>query len=369
MAKHERHPELYYPTGDVILSAPLPPSAESSERRLQVYRVHKAYLGVQSIFFCNLFADASAGGGPTYDDLPMLEMPDKADDLSGLLDCIYNPHHYLSRRSRYKTAFDLVGIARLADKYLLDGLRAGLVQRVAEEWPKSLTEWNVRDGELEILDTAIMTACGTPEESESLMDRIPDPASAIMFAEEFGCREILPAAFCSLARVDTDNGWEQRCTDGTSCMRYARWSCLDNKNLRRYIRLCDYQAACRRTIATAIEHGEMLSPRCIPWWAVDQYAPSEDRVDAPRDDTPYPCLRYIKRLRDVVWPAYHEHDLWYGFRSFLDLPLPKVQGPPNRLCSGCESAFRGWVMEQQQRWWDRIPEALRLGDRLGASSA
>lgn len=90
MAKHERHPELYYPTGDVILSAPLPP-AEGSDRRLQVYRVHKAYLGVQSVFFCNLFADASAVGGPTYDDLPMLEMLDRADDLSGLLDCIYNP--------------------------------------------------------------------------------------------------------------------------------------------------------------------------------------------------------------------------------------------------------------------------------------
>lgn len=90
MDQYERQPDLYYPTGDVILSAPLQP-AEGSEHRLQLYRVHKAFLGIQSVFFANLFADASAGNGPTYDDLPMLEMPDRADDLSGLLDCIYNP--------------------------------------------------------------------------------------------------------------------------------------------------------------------------------------------------------------------------------------------------------------------------------------
>lgn len=86
----ERHPELYYPTGDVVLRAPLPP-AVGDQPRFQLYRVHKVILGLQSIAFSNLFADASAGLAPIYDDLPMVEMPDRASDLSCLLDCIYNP--------------------------------------------------------------------------------------------------------------------------------------------------------------------------------------------------------------------------------------------------------------------------------------
>ncbi|KAL1938734.1 hypothetical protein VTO73DRAFT_11337 [Trametes versicolor] len=352
----ERHPELYFPTGDVALRAAFP-STPGSVPRFQIFRVHKVILGLHSAAFSNLFADASAGLGPTYDDVPMVEMPDRADDLAGLLDCVYNPsHYYLSRRSRrYKTALELSGIVRLADKYLLDSLRADLVQRVVDEWPKDILEWDIREAELEKIKTAIM--CGTQEQSSYYMDCMPEPASAIMFAEEFGCREVLPAAFCSLARVGIHNEWEKAHEGGGyTSMLFARWTCLDSKNLLRFIRGCEYLDRHHESISQCIQDGVMLSPSCMPWWTLEKPV---DHSRA-RDDEPYPCLRFIKRLRDAEWAGYYVHDPMGGLQTLLDCTSAPSNAFLRDLCGSCHGTFRRWVRDQRNSVWKRMPRIFEL---------
>ncbi|OJT03823.1 hypothetical protein TRAPUB_5512 [Trametes pubescens] len=54
----EKHPELYFAIGDVVLQAKL--SSDAGLQKFQMYCVHKAILSFHSVIFANLFADASA---------------------------------------------------------------------------------------------------------------------------------------------------------------------------------------------------------------------------------------------------------------------------------------------------------------------
>ncbi len=84
----ERHPTLYFPNGDIVLSA----SIDSAPPRTQLFCVHKVLLTHHSTAFANLFADANPGSGESCDGVPMVELHgDKAEDLALLLNYLYNP--------------------------------------------------------------------------------------------------------------------------------------------------------------------------------------------------------------------------------------------------------------------------------------
>ena len=91
----ERHPDLYFADGDVVLAAKLkqtPESKDVEERpRYQLFRVHKFLLKHRSPTFTNFFGDASAAPTEVYDGVPLAEMHgDKAEDFALLLGYLYN---------------------------------------------------------------------------------------------------------------------------------------------------------------------------------------------------------------------------------------------------------------------------------------
>ena len=85
----ERHPTLYFPTGDVVLSASIDTGGPPTT---QLFRVHKFLLMHHSTAFANMFTDAAADPGETYDGVPIVQMEgDDAEDLATLLNYLYNP--------------------------------------------------------------------------------------------------------------------------------------------------------------------------------------------------------------------------------------------------------------------------------------
>ena len=66
------------------------------------------------------------------------------------------------------------GILRLAAKYLIEPLRAHLIEQVVSDWPKTLKEWDLRQEEIqEFL---------RDRKHPSVHEHFPEPATAIKFA-------------------------------------------------------------------------------------------------------------------------------------------------------------------------------------------
>ena len=91
----ERHPQLYFTDGEIVLAARVSQSSTltpGSPSRYQLYRVHKPVLRHNSTVYANLFADAAPE--ELYDGVPLvMMMGDAAEDLASLLTFIYNPSY------------------------------------------------------------------------------------------------------------------------------------------------------------------------------------------------------------------------------------------------------------------------------------
>ncbi|KAI0367347.1 hypothetical protein BV20DRAFT_1000884 [Pilatotrama ljubarskyi] len=366
-ARAERHPELYFTDGDVVLQARL--LSANGEIQHQLFRVHKAILSFHSATFRNMFADASAVLGPTYDNHPVVDMPDNAEDLARLLDCVYHPSRYLGRGSQVQVTLELPRAVRLADKYLLDTVRADLVQRVADDWPSGLFEWEIREGEISSILTALQDWHLSPamdpgfsKRKHAIAARLPEPASAIMFAQEFGCREVLPAAFYLLARINVTDDYD---AGVRPCWSYeprlsASWSRLDQRNLLRYIRGCEAMDQYYKSISDGFDDGMwMLSEDCLPWWA---YAGDPGEVPINYDDKQYVCLQYIRKLRDIAWEPCSPREILRGFSALYkaEHSVELKRSCPSGLCEQCSSIFWRWVRDTQLSTWEQLPKFFQL---------
>ncbi|KAI0777476.1 hypothetical protein BD413DRAFT_180066 [Trametes elegans] len=354
----QQHATLYFPTGDVILLAPLPTGTRGSGDgpKSQLFRVHRNVLGHHSEAFTNLFGDASAQAGLAYDGQPVIELTDKAADVASLLQCLYDPYAYLTRRWHPDTPIELSGAVRLADKYLLDTLRSSLVKRVVEDWPKTLDEWDVANGELKAIVNLAYRPNRPRSQTVNLPGRVPEPASAIMFAQEFGCHEILPAAYYRLATIEIDNEWERkRATDSTTL--YARWTLLDSESLLRYISGRRQLDSFHNRLKRQLRRGLGLCGGCMPFFFICPPEPGEEAPNVNIKEE-YPCLHFITTLLDLAWddapasdPLQALHDL-IDHRRFDEM-LKKTC--PEGLCHDCTEQFYGEIDKARGRLWKLLP--------------
>ena len=104
----EHHPQLYIVGGDVVLSARtgIPPTGLCEPQnspeppKIVLFRVHKGILSHNSAVFNNIFLDATAPAGDTYDEALVVPMiGDRAEDLAQLLMCLYKPWRVLPKLS------------------------------------------------------------------------------------------------------------------------------------------------------------------------------------------------------------------------------------------------------------------------------
>lgn len=120
----------------------------------------------------------------------------------------------------------------MAIKYEMDSLRAFLIKFVAGDWPLTLFQWDAMIAER---NSFLLTPEDErPEGLPYLADRVLEPASAIVFAREFGCTEILPAALYLLLMTPILCEWEPHDSTNVSLIcdaTLARWDLLDAQTL------------------------------------------------------------------------------------------------------------------------------------------
>lgn len=104
MSEFQRHPKLYFNDGNICLSAVSHASAASqSDSSAEIlaapdhslaagvfFRVHQSVLSIHSPIFCDMLGLPSTDDtNEKYDGVPLVHMPDSAEDLGSLLTALY----------------------------------------------------------------------------------------------------------------------------------------------------------------------------------------------------------------------------------------------------------------------------------------
>ncbi|KAI1787045.1 hypothetical protein LXA43DRAFT_1064632 [Ganoderma leucocontextum] len=357
-ANFERHPKCYIPGGDVVLAAKIAPEAEDGLPKYQLFRVHKFLLSLRSPAFANLFADADAAApNDAYDGVPLIELHgDSPQDLALLLNYIYEPETFLAfRRFDPNAPITITGVARLSDKYLLEPLRKRLVAHVVEEWPTTLRNWDIQQAEIEAITHTIFsvtTVDGDAIDGDQLLsDRIPEPVSAIVFAQEFGCPEILPAAFYRLLQIGFKAHWSHR-ESHPNPYRYsplARWRLLDKDNLVKYVlglhEAEDYAPPIRTFVSVDCR------PSFWEGWETDPQAA---------------CYLFVENMVNVLGKGRGgtaARDPLHWLKECMEHErFPELlKKHPRGLCDECSAVFYDAVARERQRiWQELLPKWFQL---------
>lgn len=271
---------------------------------------------------------------------------------------------YLLRPSHSDTPVELRGAVKLAGKYLLDNASADIIRRVTMDWPTTLDEWDILENERRGRRRMADSQYRSGAECIALADRTPEPVAAIVFAQENGCTEILPAAFYRLASIEITDDWSGT-QPAPGSLRHprprARWALCEKDNLMRRIKgrqaLEDYI----HDVTYELKDGSMLetAPSCRPWW-IDNPELVAQAVEPDRVESP--CLDYLRMLCALVWDKQSKND---PLAALLDLEIgnypPELDKTcPEGLCQGCHRDFGRWVFRERRHLWKIIPAFFDL---------
>ncbi|KAM5544005.1 hypothetical protein V8D89_002622 [Ganoderma adspersum] len=345
-------------------------TASDSPPRYQLYRVHKSILSHNSPVLANLFEDAAPAD--VYDGAPLVEMTgDSAEALASLLAFIYDPSKVDVRRWDPDTPLTVSPVVRIANKYLVDGQRAYIVSKVKEDWPLTLEDWDRREAEIEAMRSVKATSGERASSSKPLAQSVPEPASAIRFALEFGCSEILPAALYQLSRTDTSYDWDKPDSYDAHQDLPARWSLLEAPDplclLRGKQKLAEHVASFGDNNYT---YTGILKLPCVPWWEDARYAEETEaeleRVGRPTlNPEEYPCFALLSSIFSRAF-----HDVSPGVRDPLKAmkdcirEYGRISGISSvsmkSLCAECEGGLKYWVPWARRYLWEQLPVIFEI---------
>ncbi|ESK97864.1 hypothetical protein Moror_17293 [Moniliophthora roreri MCA 2997] len=185
--------ELWFKDGNIVLIA-----------EGFAFKVHRGLLERHSEFFESLFSVPQPRNAMDMDlDIDMdsdlgvfegsqtVEMHDRAEDVYHFLKALYDGLYLVHRPHRPRsTQFpSLVGVLRLSAKYFVSSLRELCLERLAFDWPTTLSGWDVREAE-----STDEKGVYIPREFSA------HPVLVIELAKELGLMECLPSALYDLSR-------------------------------------------------------------------------------------------------------------------------------------------------------------------------
>ncbi|KAF7791806.1 hypothetical protein EIP86_002830 [Pleurotus ostreatoroseus] len=239
-----RHKTLYIEDGDIVLTAP----CTDGHKRL-VFRIDKIFLARHSPIFKDMLAFAPGQGSEdAYEGVPRADLPDNAEDLAVLLSIMYNELSEPWIRFDPDIPLRMKGVVRLAVKYEAEAIRKAIIRDVQDNWPDSLEAYDVWSMKKEFVHSR----------REDFWDFVPEPASAMQFATEFGCTQMATAVMYHLARSRADVTLPPDNYLPEVKPHRVRWNLLDAKNLYRVLRaqlkFRDYLPTFRDLLLCESEH-------------------------------------------------------------------------------------------------------------------
>ncbi|PIL31451.1 hypothetical protein GSI_06152 [Ganoderma sinense ZZ0214-1] len=334
----ERHPTLYYDDGNVVLSG------YTQDGELQYFRVHKSILSRYSPVLADMFSippllvkGSRTQIAESYDGVVYVQMPDSAEELTSFLTMFYDPLGTAYKRFDPNTPVLVLGALKLAMKYECDALRHRLISSLEADWPQTLAQWDARRAEAVILRSEHSLQLTGKVDGLYLDDRLPEPASAIRIASDYGIPSLLPAAFYTLALLSTDADWDECRANPGKHLRFgartARWRLLDKRDLMRLVHGQKLLAAHTRAIGT-----DVFGLRCQRGVKGCQKARSD-------------CWKYFQENapNSMDDPLDILHDCMRLDTLFSDLP-----------CAACTSDIIVMAEKKRRELWRSLPAVFNL---------
>ncbi|TFK89419.1 hypothetical protein K466DRAFT_597824 [Polyporus arcularius HHB13444] len=336
-----RDARLYFAEGDLVLRA-------AGSDGVHLFRVHKFLLKHHSMAFKDMFHAEDGSSSDTYDGVPVADLPgDRAEDLALLLTYLYNPSQLSFKRLDPNKPIELSGVIRLADKYLLEPLHDYLVQQVASDWPTTLQEWDIREAELQAIRKV------AAEDKKKYWELVPEPVAAILFAKEFGCSQILPAAFYQLAQTNFNRDWNDETIQNDSWQwdtLLARWTMLEKDDLVRFLH------GCQSVDDYYVVADSLVSEHCYPPW--EHYEEGLENLCKTSK-----CYAFLAELVAVVWGRGARRNplqLLLDCLEYEKYPQLSKERFPDGLCEHCRESLPEIIARKRKWVWDRLPEYFRL---------
>ncbi|KAH9948101.1 hypothetical protein B0H21DRAFT_735373 [Amylocystis lapponica] len=327
------HNTLYFPDGDIVLSALVDPVQEEGIliHPRQMFRVHRFILRRNSLFFSDMLslpAPEALDANEMYDGVPLVPMQDSATDLASLLNALPFKH------KDPNTPFLIRGILRLAVKYDMNPLRARILEHWAADWPRTLADWDHFESDIALMKARYDNARDGKLDGLFFDDHFPEPALAIRVAQDFGCTDILPAAYYRVACVSVKHDWtraraaEAPLTVTSPLVRgefTARWELLDHADLVRVLAAREFLSSTFFHLADALK----TDPEC-------------DNVA---------CENVQAHLREAVVPRYQARsDVLGAINACLKLAYKAEEfGSGYIMCQACKGE-----QDDQLNYWKGI---------------
>ncbi|KAJ7747295.1 hypothetical protein B0H16DRAFT_1280384, partial [Mycena metata] len=125
-------PDLYFDDGNIVLSA------KDGKGQTIYFRLSKRILAKNSPVFKDMLAMPTPETVEHYDGIPLVEMPDDADDLRLLLSLLFVPQSILNLLNAGDFPSELLEPTELAKKYQIDWIIQAVTLQLQKSWPTTL---------------------------------------------------------------------------------------------------------------------------------------------------------------------------------------------------------------------------------------
>ncbi|KAJ6500152.1 hypothetical protein C8R47DRAFT_970789 [Mycena vitilis] len=229
---HIRDSHLYFNDGNIVLSA------RNNQNDTVYMRLYRGILVENSPdAFGNMFAMPPPLTVQQYDGVPLVEMPDDADDLRGLMTLLFFPRYLAALLKASNFTLRLLGPTQLAGKYQIDWIPEMVASHLETLWPITLEGWDEIAEEEEEEEVRTLCAPWSPtwDDPTLKLRQFPEPASSIFLARELGAPSILPYAFFRLMAwplLPPDN---EEYAHALSLRNAPRWNLVSAEDLHRLV--------------------------------------------------------------------------------------------------------------------------------------
>ncbi|KAI0045973.1 hypothetical protein FA95DRAFT_1607273 [Auriscalpium vulgare] len=187
---------VWMPAGDLVIRT-VEQGPDEPYVTHTLYRVHRPVLALYSAVFASMFEGDQAAfevASEIYEGVPLMELPDAAEDVEHFLDAMHNPRRlrkhlpaledgtlHSARWPEFPESY--IGILRLATKYEAQDMREQVVTALTMLWPTHPEDWSA------------------VEAVANLGPEYREPGKYIRLAKAYDIPDILPALFYDLARA------------------------------------------------------------------------------------------------------------------------------------------------------------------------